>query len=55
MPDTRSNAAIFKTETCNDIDDWSYADLPKVFPRDTQARFKSMKDLQDALSAPNDA
>jgi indolepyruvate decarboxylase len=47
-----------KTETYNDIANWSYADLPKVFRRDTRARsfvVKTVKDLQDALSAPNDA
>ena len=27
-----------KTETYNDIANWSYADLPKVFRRDTPAR-----------------
>ena len=46
-----------KIETYNDIVNWSYADLPKVFRRDTQARsfvVKTVKDLQDALSAPND-
>jgi len=47
-----------KTETYNDIANWSYADLPKVFRRDTRARsfvVKTVKDLQEALSAPNDA
>ena len=47
-----------KTETYNDIANWSYADLPKVFRRDTRARsfvVKTVKDLQDVLSAPNDA
>ena len=46
-----------KTDTYNDIANWSYADLPKVFRRDTSARsfvVKSCRDLQDALSAPND-
>ena len=46
-----------KTESYNDIANWSYADLPKVFRRDTQARsfvVKTVKDLQNALSAPND-
>jgi indolepyruvate decarboxylase len=46
-----------KTETYNDIANWSYADLPKVFRRDTSARsfvVKTIRDLQDALSAPND-
>jgi indolepyruvate decarboxylase len=46
-----------KTETYNDIANWSYADLPKVFRRDTSARsfvVKTGSDLQRALSAPND-
>jgi indolepyruvate decarboxylase len=46
-----------KTETYNDIANWSYAELPKVFRRDTSARsfvVKTSADLQDALSAPND-
>jgi indolepyruvate decarboxylase len=46
-----------KTESYNDIANWSYADLPKVFRRDTSARsfvVKTERDLQDALSAPND-
>ena len=36
---------------------WAYADLPKVFRRDTSARsfvVKTSRDLQDALSTPND-
>jgi indolepyruvate decarboxylase len=46
-----------KSENYNDIANWSYADLPKVFRRDTQARsfvVKTVNDLQNALSAPND-
>jgi len=46
-----------KTETYNDIANWSYADLPKVFRRDTSAQsfvVKTNRDLQDALKAPND-
>ena len=46
-----------KAETYNDIANWSYADLPKVFRRDTSARSfvaKTVRDLQEALSAPND-
>jgi indolepyruvate decarboxylase len=46
-----------KTEPYNDIANWSYADLPKVFRRDTSARsfiVKTVSDLQDALSVPND-
>ena len=41
----------------NDIANWAYADLPKVFRPDTSARsfvVKTGKDLQNALSAPND-
>jgi indolepyruvate decarboxylase len=46
-----------KSEAYNDIANWSYADLPKVFRRDTSARsfvVKTVGDLQHALSAPND-
>jgi indolepyruvate decarboxylase len=46
-----------KTEPYNDIARWSYADLPKVFRPDTSARsfvVKTGRDLQSALSAPND-
>jgi indolepyruvate decarboxylase len=46
-----------KDETYNDIANWSYADLPKVFRRDTSARsfvVKTVGDLQKALSVPND-
>jgi indolepyruvate decarboxylase len=46
-----------KNESYNDIANWSYADLPKVFRRDTSARsfvVKTVRDLQNALSAPND-
>ena len=46
-----------KDEVYNDIANWSYADLPKVFRRDTSARsfvVKTSGDLQHALSAPND-
>jgi indolepyruvate decarboxylase len=44
-----------KTESYNDIANWSYAELPKVFRRDTSARsfvVKTVGDLQKALSAP---
>jgi indolepyruvate decarboxylase len=47
-----------RTETYNDIANWSYAELPKVFRRDTTARsfvVETIRDLQHALSAPNDA
>jgi indolepyruvate decarboxylase len=46
-----------KAESYNDIANWAYADLPKVFRRDTSARsfvVKTSNDLQDALRAPND-
>ncbi len=46
-----------KSETYNDIANWSYADLPKVFRPDTSARsfvVKTTSDLQNALGAPND-
>ncbi|NEU97113.1 alpha-keto acid decarboxylase family protein [Bradyrhizobium uaiense] len=46
-----------RTETYNDVANWSYADLPKVFRPDTTARsfvVKTSGDLQKALSAPND-
>jgi len=48
---------VGKDETYNDIANWAYAELPKVFRRDTTARsfvVKTIGDLQDALSAPND-
>jgi indolepyruvate decarboxylase len=46
-----------KTEPYNDIANWAYADLPKVFRPDTSARsfvVRTARDLLDALSAPND-
>jgi TPP-dependent 2-oxoacid decarboxylase len=46
-----------KDETYNDVANWAYADLPKVFRRDTSARsfvVKTVGDLQNALGAPND-
>lgn len=46
-----------KDEAYNDIANWAYADLPKVFRRDTSARsfvVKTVGDLQKVLSAPND-
>jgi indolepyruvate decarboxylase len=48
---------IGKTAHYNDIATWAYADLPKVFRPDTTARsfvVKTVADLQNALSAPND-
>jgi indolepyruvate decarboxylase len=47
-----------KSEPYNDIANWAYSDLPKVFRPDTSARsfvVKTRSDLQHALSAPNDA
>jgi len=47
-----------KNSRFNDIADWSYADLPKVFKRNTTARsfvVKTVADLEKALSAPNDS
>jgi indolepyruvate decarboxylase len=32
-----------KTETYNDIANWSYADLPKVFHRDTRVRYRWLR------------
>src|SRR5262249_19029571 len=46
-----------KDEPYNDIANWAYADLPKVFRRDTSARsfvVNTNADLQKALSEPND-
>jgi indolepyruvate decarboxylase len=46
-----------KDEAYNDIANWSYSALPKVFRLDTSARsfvVKTIGDLQNALSAPND-
>jgi indolepyruvate decarboxylase len=47
-----------KTADYNDIARWAYAELPKVFRPDTTARsfvVKTVADLHDALSAPNDS
>jgi len=47
-----------KTSRFNDVANWAYADLPKVFQRDTTARsfvVKTVSDLEQALSAPNDS
>jgi indolepyruvate decarboxylase len=46
-----------KDETYNDVANWAYADLPKVFRRDTSARSfvaETVGDLRNALTAPND-
>jgi indolepyruvate decarboxylase len=48
---------VGKTEPYNDIANWAYADLPKVFRPDTSARsfvVKTCRDLRNALDAPND-
>jgi indolepyruvate decarboxylase len=47
-----------KTSRFNDVANWNYADLPKMFQRDTKARsfvVKTLADLEKALSAPNDS
>ena len=46
-----------KAEPYNDVANWAYADLPKVFRPDTSARsfvVRTVSDLQNALSTPND-
>jgi len=46
-----------KTSRFNDVANWDYAGLPKIFRRDTTARsfvVKTVADLEKALSAPND-
>jgi indolepyruvate decarboxylase len=46
-----------RAEPYNDIANWAYADLPKVFCPDTSARsfvVRTVGELQEALSAPND-
>ena len=46
-----------KDEPYNDVANWAYADLPKIFRRDTSARsfvVRTVGDLQGALGAPND-
>ena len=46
-----------KAEPYNDVANWAYADLPRVFRPDTSARsfvVRTTGDLHDALSAPND-
>ncbi|WP_426409710.1 alpha-keto acid decarboxylase family protein [Bradyrhizobium ganzhouense] len=48
---------IGKTESYNDIANWSYAHLPKVLCPDTSARsfvVKTSEDLQGVLDQPND-
>jgi indolepyruvate decarboxylase len=46
-----------KAESYNDVANWAYADLPKVFRPDTSARsfvVRTVSDLRNALDAPND-
>ena len=46
-----------KNESYNDVANWAYADLPKVFRADTTARsfvVRTVGDLQRVLSTPND-
>jgi indolepyruvate decarboxylase len=46
-----------KAESYNDVANWAYADLPKIFRRDTSARsivVRTVGDLQSALGMPND-
>ena len=46
-----------KDETYNDVANWAYADLPKVFRRDTSAQsfvVKTVGDLRKVLSTAND-
>ena len=46
-----------KDETYNDVANWAYADLPKVFRRDTSARsfvVETVQDLRDVLAMPNE-
>jgi indolepyruvate decarboxylase len=46
-----------KTADYNDVANWAYADLPRVFRPDTTARsfkVKTVADLERALNAPND-
>jgi indolepyruvate decarboxylase len=54
---TTERATLGKTAPFNDIANWAYADLSKVFRSDTTARsfvVKTVADLEKALSAPND-
>jgi indolepyruvate decarboxylase len=46
-----------KAEPYNDVANWAYADLPKVFRPDTSARsfvVRTVSDLLNALGTPND-
>jgi indolepyruvate decarboxylase len=47
-----------KTSRFNDVANWAYSELPKVFRPDTTARsfvVRTVADLEQALSAPNDS
>ena len=47
-----------KTSRYNDVANWAYADLPKVFRPDTTARsfvVRTVAELEKALKAPNDS
>jgi indolepyruvate decarboxylase len=55
---TIERCRLGKTSRFNDVANWAYADLPKVFRPDTTARsfvVKTLADLEKALSAPNDS
>jgi len=46
-----------KAELYNDVANWAYADLPKVFRADTSAKsfvVRTVSDLRNALDTPND-
>src|SRR5580700_11351998 len=48
---------IGKSESYNDVANWAYADLPKVFRADTSAKsfvVRTVSDLRNALDTPND-
>ena len=54
---TIERAYLGKTARYNDVANWAYAELPKVYRPDTTARsfvVKTVADLEKALSAPND-
>ena len=49
--------AVGKNEAYNDVANWSYADLPKVFRRDTSAQsfvVRTVNDLEKVPTTPND-
>jgi indolepyruvate decarboxylase len=54
---TIERAILGKNATYNDVANWRYADLPKVFSRTTNARSyvaHNVKELRAALTAPHD-